>query len=108
MMSVFSVSSRHRVSLVIGAWSLIILLTESAAAESPIDIGSRQELFVDDYLIESLVVCNRGLISPQFLARLAQFSHHGRSENSRFSKRLQMRRSPTMQRCLICHCEKTK
>ena len=53
-MSVLSNSLGRSVSLVIGAWSLVILFTVSAAAEAPIDIGSRLELFIDDYLIESL------------------------------------------------------
>ena len=41
--------------------ALLIFITATSAQAEPIDIGSRRELFVDDFLIDTL----SGKVSPQ-------------------------------------------
>ena len=52
-------------SFAIFAIGACVLAFDFARADSPVDIGSRRELFVDDYLIESMQGAELRLQSPQ-------------------------------------------
>ena len=47
---------QHHITAVT-AWTAVFVFSAITQSAEPIDIGSRRELFVDDYLIESLDRC---------------------------------------------------